>query len=218
VKYYFLLAYEFFSRLAFLPQYLNKIWTGTPTENSKRRLLKLILNEINFDYAVETGTYLARTTKLLDKYVKKVYTTEINYDLYKFAKKKHSQSTIKFMHGKSEKLIYEILNEIYGKTIFYLDSHASGGITSHSEKVTSLRTELNAIRGIKFISKCVIIVDDARNINGTNDYPSIEELKDFATTNKLSMYISTADSYLFVGADIGKFNNRIMNKIFIFSN
>lgn len=216
MKYYLLFAYELFSRFAFLPQYLNKIRAGTPTERSKRRLLKLILNEINFDYAVETGTYLARTTKILNQYVNIVYSTEINYDLYKFAKKKYSKSTIKFMHGKSEKLIYEILSKIHGQTIFYLDSHASGGITSQSEKVTSLRAELQAISGIKILSKCVIIVDDARNIDGTNDYPSIEELNNFASINKLSMYISTADSYIFVGADIGKFQTKILNKIFLF--
>ena len=61
---------------------------GSPPEYKKRKFIKNIISLIQFDNAIESGTYLGKTAHLLSKSVQNVFTIEISNNLYKYVKKK----------------------------------------------------------------------------------------------------------------------------------
>ncbi len=65
MEYYKLYLYEYVSRLSILPQYFFYLKTGVKPEYMKRILLKTMVKNADFSNAVETGTYLGRSTKIL---------------------------------------------------------------------------------------------------------------------------------------------------------
>lgn len=68
-----------------------------------------------------------------------------------------------------------LLKEISKPTLFWLDGHYSSGITASAETHTPISAELQAIL-IHSVKEHVILIDDARCFNGTNDYPHLDEL------------------------------------------
>jgi hypothetical protein len=73
----------------------------------------------------------------------------------------------------------EILEKIDESCIFWLDGHFSGGGTSKGELLTPILTEINTVlnHGQNRKLEHVILIDDARDFNGLNDYPKIEEIQ-----------------------------------------
>ena len=79
------------------------------------------------------------------------------------------------------------MNEINGTAIFWLDGHYSGGITALGNKECPVLEELETI--LKSHIQHVILIDDARLFNGTNDYPTIDELKFIISKSKFEYNI-----------------------------
>ena len=71
------------------------------------------------------------------------------------------------------------MKQINEPAIFWLDGHYSGGITANS--VCPLRTELTNILAAG--QRHLILIDDARLLDGTNDYPTLEEVCQLANTH-----------------------------------
>ena len=209
MKYYKLYLYEYVSRLSIFPQYFFYLKTGVKPEYMKRKLLKTIVKNADFSNAVETGTYLGRSTKILSHNIENVYTVEIKKDLFEFTKRKFRKSSVNFLLGDSEEILNRIIHKIKGRTIFYLDSHTSGGITGKGHSVTPLKMELEMLDKYESISDSVVLIDDAQSINGTNDYPDIKILIDFAKKNSLKIYKTKMDSYLLIGKDKQALANKI---------
>ena len=209
MSYFYFYTYEVVSRLSFIYQYVNFLKTGEATEKSKRKLLKILLKNITFENAVETGTYLGKSTRIFSKHIKNVYSIEIKKELYNFVKRKYAKSKINFVFGMSEQVLKKIVLQIRGSTFFYLDSHYSGGITSRGKKVTSLNDELLTLDKFLFLLNSVIIIDDAKSINGTNDYPKFQVIKDFADQNNMKIYKTKVNSYILIGSKIGELPERI---------
>jgi hypothetical protein len=107
----------------------------------------------------------------------KIYSIELDKTLYEQAKKKFSRHhTISIFHGDSSKVLPVILADIKEPCLFWLDGHYSGGITAKGDFNTPIMQELNCILD-HFIEEHVILIDDVREFNGHNDYPTLEELK-----------------------------------------
>lgn len=194
-----LCLYEQISKLSVFPQLVSYYKSGQAPECKKRSLVKALAREGNFLYAVETGTYFGRTSRILKKYVQNVYTIEIKKELHEYVKHKLRNSKINFLLGNSEDLIQELVNSIQGRTLFYLDSHASGGVTGRGLKVTSLGRELEIIDKFKFLAESIILIDDAGSINGSNDYPEFEDIMNLVKSNGLKIYRTKMNSFLLVG-------------------
>lgn len=62
--------------------------------------------------------------------------------------------------------------------LFWLDGHYSGGNTSNGEKETTIMEELKRICAHSVINY-VILIDDAREFTGQDDYPTLESLRIF---------------------------------------
>lgn len=193
LKIYF---YSYISFLSVIPQTYSYFRFGLPPEYRKRGFIKKIIQNINFDNAIETGTYLGQTTKILKKYIPNVYSIEIKRDLYLFAKKKYRKTNINFIYGDSAENLENLLKKLRGPTLFFLDGHASGGITSRGKFVTSLRHEIKILEDYKNIKDSLVLIDDAMSLNGTNDYPNIKDLEVFAFKNNLKIYKTKLNSYV----------------------
>lgn len=135
----------------------------------------------NLKILIETGTYVGGTIKATKKFFKRIYSIEIDKDLFNLAKKEFQEDkNIYLLNGDSSKLLPELLKELEESCVFWLDAHYSGKNTSRGDKETPIFEELKAISKANN-QKNIILIDDARLFNGTNDYPTIDNLKNFIT-------------------------------------
>jgi hypothetical protein len=64
-----------------------------------------------------------------------------------------------------------------------LDGHYSAGITARGDLDTPIMAELSAICDHP-IDGHVILIDDARCFTGEDDYPTVDEVRDFVASRK----------------------------------
>ena len=123
----------------------------------------------------------------MEKYFKNLYTIELDHDLYlqgKALAKKRSR--VNFLEGDSGIIIQDVLKKINKPTLFWLDAHYSGDGTARGSIDTPIIKELQHIFA-HHIKKHVLVIDDMRCFDGTNDYPRLIDLENFI--------LSTAPGY-----------------------
>ena len=124
---------------------------------------------------VETGTYRGSTTMAMAKIFNKVFTIELQEFLFVEAKatfERNNFTNIQPLLGDSSEKLKDILGEIKGNSVFFLDGHWSGGITAKGNKDCPLLEELKIINS--FSGKAVIIIDDYRLFNTRRNEDWIE--------------------------------------------
>jgi hypothetical protein len=110
-----------------------------------------------------------------------LHSIELSDELYRQAVTRFAgNAKVCLWQGDSGEVLAEIVERINAPTLFWLDGHYSGGKTAHGQEVTPIRRELQQIAGAKLLSSHVIVVDDARLFNGSNGYPTMEELQRLA--------------------------------------
>jgi hypothetical protein len=150
-----------------------------PTPDAVKQLIvKTYATKFGILTFVETGTYLGDMILALKDNFNRIYSIELNFELYKkaaekFLKYKH----ISIHHGDSSKVLPEILDNLEETCLFWFDAHYSGGITAKGEKDTPILEEINCIFNHS-VKDHVILIDDARLFTGENDYPTLETLKE----------------------------------------
>jgi hypothetical protein len=158
---------------------LLKTWSSDNNPHLlKEKIIIELQEKLDYEVFIETGTLQGEMVYKLNNYFKKLYTIELNRNLFLSAKKRLKQfSKIKVLFGDSGKILPIVLNEISTPCIFWLDSHFSGGETAKSEKDTPIIEELNEILAHK--SDHIILIDDARLFGDKDfpDYPSIETVE-----------------------------------------
>ena len=83
---------------------------------------------------------------------------------------------IQIVQGDSGEKLPEVLHHISEPILFWLDGHYSGGFTARAALDTPVADELRTIFAHP-VKNHIILIDDARLFNGTDDYPTIEELE-----------------------------------------
>ena len=150
----------------------------SPPQPYKSKIIKMYAKKFSINIFIETGTYLGNTVNAVKKSFKKIYSIELNRTLYLKAKQKF----IKYKHinvilGDSSEKLPEILSKIESPCLFWLDAHYSGGNTSKTNVETPITKELQCILNYPHKNH-VILIDDALDFTGKNDYPTIPELKE----------------------------------------
>ena len=124
---------------------------------------------------VETGTYKGDTTFKMAKKFKQVYTCEIHNGLLIEACAKAQNlgiENIKFFQCDSVPFLREILSSINDNGIYFLDAHISGTDSSwNGYKCVPLMEELECILEHKGTHSNIIIIDDSRFFDGTQNSP-----------------------------------------------
>lgn len=166
-----------------------------PPHIVKQKTVEEYRNKYGPDILVETGTYLGEMVEAQRENFKKIYSIELSERLFTKAKKRFKAfSHITILQGDSGIVLNKLVPSIDQPAIFWLDGHYSGGITALGEKECPVPEELNAILESKFDH--VILIDDARLFNGTNDYPTIEEIKGIFRAKGKNYNIETRDDII----------------------
>jgi hypothetical protein len=166
-----------------------------PPHIIKQRTIAEFKGKYGTNVLVETGTYLGDMVEAQKNNFAKIYSIELSNRLYKQAIKKFKGNTsIVLLQGDSGKRLSEIVKELKEPALFWLDGHYSGGITALGDKECPVPEELAAI----FTSQLnhIILVDDARLFNGTNDYPTIEQIKNIISANNKLYQLEIKDDII----------------------
>jgi len=131
---------------------------------------------------VETGTYLGETIDFLARPSAMVYSLEPSDELYAICQKRFlNRQNVRLLHGTSEVIFPDLVRQLRGDVRFWLDGHASGGVTFQGKLATPVLEEHRAIE--QAMSPClltVVLIDDLRCFEPQNpefaDYPSRDEL------------------------------------------
>jgi hypothetical protein len=125
---------------------------------------------------VETGTYYGEMVAAMKSRFAEIYSVEYDHALATRAQKKFARSShIHIVEGDSQKAIPEIIASLRQPALFWLDAGYYGwaGLQGDKQRLTS---ELEAIlRDQRF--RHVILMDDARGLNGQNGAPTVPQLK-----------------------------------------
>jgi hypothetical protein len=127
---------------------------------------------------VETGTYLGQ---MIDG-IKEIFDTIISIELDDFLFKRAADRFARFenitiLHGDSASLLPGCIESIKTPILFWLDAHYSAGITAKADKETPIWLEVESILKHPLYREHVILIDDARCFDGTNDYPTLQDLE-----------------------------------------
>jgi hypothetical protein len=135
------------------------------------------LQDINF--AVETGTHDARTSKFLAEHFEVVFTIELYPDknpydgksykqLYEEIGNKHENLT--FLFGDSRDVLGTVLSELPDERFFIL-------LDAHSMLEGPLREELKLIKENSNRTDHVMLIDDCRDL-GQGNFPTLSEFRE----------------------------------------
>lgn len=154
-----------------------------PSHLSKQQHLRKWASANNLKVLIETGTYLGDMVFAMQDDFRKIISIELADVFYRKAVVRfNKQSHIEIMHGDSGKVLRDIIPAIKENALIWLDGHYSGGMTAKGEKECPVYEELHHVFASPF--NHTILIDDARLFIGKNDYPTIEELKQFVASEK----------------------------------
>lgn len=173
-----------------LPQavgWVSQGCTGPAPPPIKRGIIGAYLRRYQLREFVETGTHLGDTlAHVAHDCSVSCRSIELDKTLYKRADHRfRNWPNVRLYQGDSGEVLPRIVEQLSGPVLFWLDGHYSGGITAKSGSDTPVSTELQAILDSS-IKEHVILIDDARCFDGTNDYPFLEDL--LATVRRNSGY------------------------------
>ena len=150
-----------------------------PPHIAKQEMILKYAHKFNVSLFVETGTYLAFMIDAMKDNFRELYSLELSQTLFERAVNKYvNYPHIHFLHGDSAIILPELLKKLNQPCLFWLDGHYSGGVTMKADIETPIIAELKAILDHQ-IKNHIILIDDARLFNGTNDYPTIANLRIF---------------------------------------
>ena len=156
-----------------------------PPHIIKEKIVKEYAEKFSIKTLVETGTYYGDMIWATVDTFNQIYSIEIDEKLYKEAKEKFAKfNHISILLGDSGKVIPKIIEQLNEKILFWLDGHTSPGFLPPSQiDLCPIKEELSNIFNHK-IKDHVILIDDAHDFLGSNDYPTIKEIENIVSSKK----------------------------------
>lgn len=163
---------------------LKRKLISVPGIDEKRSIIEYYRQKYDPQTFIETGTFLGDTVDFFKDKFHKIYSIELGHDLAAKAKFRFAENeNIEIVEGNSNVILPTILKKTKGSILFWLDGHYSSEfflgndyiITAKGEKDTPINEEIEII--LQNTGNAIILIDDARLFNGTNDYPRISDLK-----------------------------------------
>lgn len=161
---------------AAMVSWLRASVSGPPPALFKQYLVRAYGSRFGAETLVETGTYLGEMVEASASHFRNVYTIELDPSLHRRAVSRLGHlPNVTFLLGDSGSILSDVLRQVSGPAVFWLDGHYSGGVTARGEDDTPVLRELAQIFAANR-SGDVLLIDDARCFDGRNDYPTIEAL------------------------------------------
>lgn len=169
----------------------------------KQRVIKEYAHKFSLKTFIETGTYLGDMVKAVSDTFNRIISIEIDPWLAERAKKRFSiYPHISILQGDSRQLLPGLLASMGQPCLFWLDAHYSGGITAKSEVETPIEQELRCI--LSHFAEHVILIDDARNFVGTNDYPTLQAVRDLVNELRPGWVVEVNDDIIRIHRAVGE--------------
>jgi hypothetical protein len=171
--------YGVYKSLGHYPDYWYWKLRGEPIRSPhllKQRTVRDYAQRYGLRVLVETGTYYGEMVVAMKNRFNEIYSVEFDSQLAQRAAKKFSRwPHLHILEGDSQKVVPELLKSLQQPTLFWLDAGYYGwaGLHGNEQRLTS---ELEAILSHS-IQKHVVLMDDARGLNGQNGSPTVPELK-----------------------------------------
>jgi hypothetical protein len=171
--------YGLYKSAGHYPDYWYWKLRGEPVRSPhlvKQRAVREYAGRYGLRVLVETGTYYGEMVAAMRDRFAEIYSVEYDPKLAFRAKQKFSRfSHIHILEGDSQKVIPELLRLLTQPALFWLDAGYYGwaGLQGDKQRLT---TELEAILGDPR-NRHVILMDDARGLNGENGAPTVPQLK-----------------------------------------
>lgn len=147
----------------------------------KRAILKSAARDFGARILVETGTFRGDTVWYFRNQFQRIVSIEVQPQLAALAADRFaSLSHIEIIEGDSASKLAAVVPTLDAPVMFWLDGHYSAGITGRGASDCPIWGELDAIAG-KLRHPFLILIDDARCFGVDDGYPSLAELRDFAT-------------------------------------
>lgn len=147
----------------------------------KARVVREYAERFSPRIMIETGTYHGQMPWAMRRLFDEIHTIELDDRLYKKNIEQFKDfDHIHVHHGDSGTVLGNLLQRINQPCLFWLDGHYSGPGTAKGVAETPIVLELQHVFKHPLKSH-VILIDDAREFNGTHDYPTLDELKQWIT-------------------------------------
>ncbi len=171
--------YGVYKALGHYPDYWYWQLRGRPIRSPhllKQRTVREYAERYGLRILVETGTYYGEMVAAMKSRFAEIYSVEFDSGLARRAAKKFAHYPhLHILEGDSQKVVPELLDRLQEPALFWLDAGYYGwaGLQGDKQRLTG---ELEAILRSP-IRKHVVLMDDARGLNGQNGAPTVEELK-----------------------------------------
>ena len=171
--------YGAYKALGHYPDYWYWKLRGEPVRSPhlvKQCAVREYARRYGLNVLVETGTYYGEMVAGVRDCFAEIYSVEYDPDLARRARRKFSRwPHIHILEGDSLRVLPEILSSLRRPALFWLDAGYYGwaGLQGDNQRLTS---ELEAILSHP-VKGHVILMDDARGLNGQNGAPTAEQLK-----------------------------------------
>jgi hypothetical protein len=160
--------------------------TGLPTPEEKRTILEAYRRQYGLATFVETGTLFGDTVEAMRPVFQRVVSIELSEELGAKARERFAGcGNVTILQGDSGQVLPRVLEMLTGPALFWLDGHYSGDFqskargfvrTARGELQTPVMQELGSVLADKEPGH-VVLIDDARLFDGTNDYPTLDALR-----------------------------------------
>jgi hypothetical protein len=155
-----------------------------------------------YNVFIETGTCQGGTTFQMEPFFQKLYTIEINNDLYNAVVNKYKGNKITFIHGNSGEEIKKILTQCDNdKVLFFLDGHVSDSATCDFNIYpfyTPLREEIESINKL-CKNEALIIIDDCRDLGTKNnsnwEFITEKVIREILGSRLISLYYLDCENF-----------------------
>lgn len=171
----------------YLASLIISLWrakgSSIPTPHSmKQRVILDYAARYGAKCLVETGTYRGDMVDAMKDRFLEIHSIEVFEPLFVDAVRQFKRHSNIHIHlGNSADVFVGLLPKLNGPVLFWLDGHFSGEGTGGFGKLAPVMGELQQIG--KITGDNVILIDDAREFTGRNGYPSVDELRQWATAN-----------------------------------
>ncbi len=130
---------------------------------------------------VETGTFRGDMIAAMLGRFETIYSIELSEEFHRAACERFAtQPHVRLVQGDSGEKLAEVVEQLDGPALFWLDGHYSGGNTAQAEIDTPIFGELATLFAQQPL-RHVILIDDARLFGSDPGYPTIEQLQKFVS-------------------------------------